>query len=90
MIACHLGANPLSIFPRSTNALNSKLQMYNICVDVSAGILAVFAWLACCLSCSMVGALLGMCHWGLGWTTFDAARLWVAVSSITAKRSEAT
>ena len=25
-------------------------------VDVGAGILAVLAWLACCLSCSMVGA----------------------------------
>ena len=31
-------------------------------VEVGAGILALLAWLACCLGCDMVGALLGMCR----------------------------
>ena len=29
-------------------------------VDVGAGILAVLAWLACCLRCSVAGALFGV------------------------------
>ena len=31
-------------------------------VDVGAGILGVLAYLACCLSCSVVGELLGVHH----------------------------
>ena len=61
-----------------------------VCVDVGAGVLAVLALLACYLGAVWLGRCWACTVGSWGCATFDAAEMWVAGGSTTAKHSGAT